>query len=88
MAAPGMTTMLAAGLIAATGHITPNWPAHVELVSADCNSAAQRVVHRTGGQLLSVSAVKQGGHTVCRVTVLVPSSGDKRPRKMTVTVNG
>ena len=62
-------------------------PPRVELASADCNAAAERVVSRTGGQLLSVSAASQGGRTVCRVTVLVPASDHKRPRKVTVTVS-
>ena len=62
-------------------------PSRVELASADCNAAAERVVSRTGGQLLSVSASREGGRTVCRVTVLVPASDHKRPRKMTVTVS-
>lgn len=88
MAATVLTTTLAAGLVAFAGHFGFDPPTGVELVSADCNAAAQRVVAKTGGQLLSVAAVHQGSRTVCRVTVLVPSSDHKRPRKMTVTVGG
>jgi len=86
MAATILTNMLAAGAMAVTGAGALSLPSHVQLASADCNAAANRVVSQTGGQLLSVSASSQNGRTVCRITVLVPGDGNKRPRKMTVTV--
>ncbi len=86
MTASFLTTGLAAAVVALAGSGAFALPSRVELASADCNAAAQRVVSRTGGQLLSVSAGREGGKTVCRVTVLVPASDHKRPRKMTVTV--
>lgn len=87
MTASPMATGLAAVVFAFAARGGPPPPAGVELASADCNAAAQRVVARTGGQLLSVSAGNEGGQTVCRVTVLVPSSDHRRPRKVTVTVS-
>jgi len=87
MTATILTTTLVAGVMAFSAPSGNELPSGVELVSADCNAAAQRVVARTGGQLLSVSAEQENGRTVCRVTVLVPASGNKRPRKMTVSVS-
>lgn len=87
MMATILMTSLVAGVMSLAGPADTPPRAHLELASADCNAAAQRVVARTKGQLLSVSAEQQGGKTVCKVTVLVPSSGDKRPRKMTVSVS-
>lgn len=84
MAATFLTNLLAAGAVALTGSLS--LPSDVQLVSADCNAAASRVVSQTGGQLLSVSASNKNGRTVCRITVLVPGDGNKRPRKMTVSV--
>lgn len=57
-----------------------------QALAGDCSSAASQVAAQTGGQVLSVSAKNQGGQTVCKVTVLVPASGNERPKKMTVTV--
>lgn len=54
--------------------------------AADCSGAASQVVGQTGGQLLSASAQTQGGQTVCVITVLVPGSGNERPKKVTVSV--
>lgn len=86
MAATFLTNMLAAGAVALAGSGALSLPSDVQLASADCNAAAHRVVSQTGGQLLSVSATSRNGRTVCRITVLVPGDGNKRPRKMTVTV--
>lgn len=55
-------------------------------VAADCSGAAAQVVGSTGGQLLSASAETGGGQTVCEITVLVPGSGNERPKKVTVRV--
>ena len=87
MTASPLMTGLTAAVIALAGRGDLALPSRVELASADCNAAAERVVSRTGGQLLSVSAGREGGRTVCHVTVLVPASDHKRPRKMTVTVS-
>ena len=54
--------------------------------AADCSRAASQVVGQTGGQLLSASAKGSGGQTVCEITVLVPGSGNDRPKKVTVRV--
>ncbi|OCW55867.1 hypothetical protein AWJ14_14940 [Hoeflea olei] len=54
--------------------------------AADCSGAAAQVVGQTGGQLLSASPKNQGGQTVCEITVLVPGSGNERPKKVTVRV--
>jgi chemotaxis protein CheY-P-specific phosphatase CheC len=58
----------------------------IERVAVDCSAAAAQVVSETGGQLLSASAQTQSGQTVCVITVLVPGSGDERPRKITISV--
>ncbi|MBC7279855.1 MAG: hypothetical protein H5U12_00145 [Hoeflea sp.] len=55
-------------------------------VAVDCSGAASQVVGSTGGQLLSASAKTSGGQTVCEITVLVPGSGNERPKKVTVRV--
>lgn len=55
-------------------------------VAADCSGAAAQVVGQTGGQLLSAAAKSSGGQTVCEITVLVPGSGNDRPKKVTVRV--
>jgi hypothetical protein len=60
--------------------------AHVRLVAENCSSAASRAASETGGQVLSVSMRRQGGQTVCVVTVLVPARDGERPRKKTVTI--
>ncbi|HET7411765.1 MAG TPA: hypothetical protein VFJ18_03800 [Pararhizobium sp.] len=86
MAASFLMMSLAAGAIAFGGMGAAALPSQVELASADCHAAAERVVSRTGGQLLSVSAESVHGRTVCKVTVLVQGNGSKRPRKTTVTV--
>ncbi|MDY8109140.1 hypothetical protein U0C82_08275 [Fulvimarina sp. 2208YS6-2-32] len=41
---------------------------------------------RSGGQMMSVSQSTEGGSTVCRITVLVPSQGNGKPRRTVVTV--
>lgn len=61
---------------------TGNGSAPVIRASGDCSAAASQVVAETGGQLLS--ATPQGNE--CVITVLVPGSGDARPRKVTVRV--
>ncbi len=53
---------------------------------ADCSRAASRVVAQTGGQLLSVQAVKNGNQVVCQVTVLASDQSGKRRTKKTITV--
>ena len=58
----------------------------ISRVAADCSGAAAQVVGQTGGQLLSASAQSNGGQTVCEITVLVPGSGNERPKKVTVRV--
>ena len=55
-------------------------------VAADCSGAANQVVRQPGGQLPSASAQSSGGGTVCVITVLVPGSGNERPKKVTVSV--
>ncbi|WP_283194963.1 hypothetical protein [Rhizobium sp. AN80A] len=50
-------------------------------VAGDCSEAAQQVVDKTGGQLLSV----QPSGDSCIITVLVQGNG-QRPRKVTVKV--
>ena len=49
----------------------------------DCRSAAYRAVEEVGGQLLSV---RQSGNE-CVITVLIPGSGNERPRKVTMRVS-
>ncbi|MCM2395251.1 hypothetical protein NBH19_04020 [Rhizobium sp. S95] len=49
----------------------------------DCRAAAARAVSEVGGQLLSVR--QSGGQ--CIITVLVPGSGNERPRKVTMQVS-
>lgn len=56
------------------------------LAAGDCSAAAARVVAQTGGQLLSVRPVSQGGRTVCNVTVLVPGKDNARRKKVTISV--
>jgi hypothetical protein len=51
-------------------------------MAADCSAAAARVVAEVGGQLLSVR--ESGGE--CVIVVLVPGSGNERPRKVTMRV--
>lgn len=51
-------------------------------VAADCRAAAARVVAEVGGQLLSVH--ESGGE--CVIVMLVPGSGNERPRKVTMRV--
>ncbi|TPW32768.1 hypothetical protein [Pararhizobium mangrovi] len=87
MAARFTRMPLAAGLAMALAGAAYADSGSYEIAATDCNSAAQRVVSNTGGQLLSVSATTEGGKSACRVTVLVPSKGDKRPRKVTKTVS-
>ncbi len=49
----------------------------------DCRSAAYRAIEEVGGQLLSV---RQSGNE-CVITVLIPGSGNERPRKVTMRVS-
>ena len=52
-----------------------------------CSQAeVQEAESRSGGRMMSVSQASEGGATVCRVTVLVPSQGDGKPRRTVVTV--
>lgn len=51
--------------------------------NVDCRSAAYRAVEEVGGQLLSV---RQSGNE-CVITVLIPGSGNERPRKVTMRVS-
>ncbi|MFN3636238.1 MAG: hypothetical protein ACK4UZ_10955 [Rhizobium rhizophilum] len=53
-----------------------------DALAADCREAAARVVAEVGGQLLSVH--ESGGE--CVIVVLVPGSGNERPRKVTMRV--
>ncbi|MEX6505611.1 hypothetical protein [Jiella sp. M17.18] len=66
--------------------VTLQQGAPVQLAAEDCSSAADRAASQTGGQVLSVSMRRQGGQTVCVVTVLVPARDGERPRKKTVTI--
>lgn len=86
MAAKSVVASLAIGLIASAGLAPAAYAAEMEVASSDCQAAASRVVSKTGGQLLSVSAASRDGQSVCKITVLVQGSSNKRPRKMTVTV--
>ncbi|EAU40121.1 hypothetical protein FP2506_11212 [Fulvimarina pelagi HTCC2506] len=52
-----------------------------------CSQAEVREAEqRSGGRMMSVSQSSEGGSTVCRITVLVPSQGDGKPRRTVVTV--
>ncbi|KGF68215.1 hypothetical protein LL06_17755 [Hoeflea sp. BAL378] len=73
------------GVSAQPGPRAPDGAAIIR-VAADCSGAAAQVVGQTGGQLLSASATSEGGQTVCEITVLVPGSGNERPKKVTVRV--
>jgi hypothetical protein len=86
MRARSVTTCLTAAVFALAELAVAARADDMEVAAADCQSAASRVVSKTGGELLSVSSGRDGGRTVCRITVLVHGSGQKRPRKMTVTV--
>lgn len=50
---------------------------------ADCYGAAAQAAAELGGQVLSVRS--SGG--TCVVTVLIPGSGNERPRKVTMRVS-
>tara|TARA_R110002020_G_scaffold189446_6_gene388487 strand:+ start:3932 stop:4219 length:288 start_codon:yes stop_codon:yes gene_type:complete len=89
--------VLSIGLIAAhaatmspvvMAHASPQAPDGTAIVrvAADCSGAAAQVVGQTGGQLLSASAKSSGNQTVCEITVLVPGTGNERPKKVTVRV--
>ncbi|WP_337266401.1 hypothetical protein [Oryzifoliimicrobium ureilyticus] len=71
---------LAVGL---TTGVAPQDQGHVFAVqiSNDCSDAADKVVEKTGGQLLSV----QPSGDSCIITVIVQGQG-QRPRKITVKV--
>jgi hypothetical protein len=72
--------MLATGL--AFSAPAPDNPRNLVVrVSGDCSDAAEQVVEKTGGQLLSV----QPSGDSCNITVLVQGNG-QRPRKVTVKV--
>lgn len=86
MAAKSVVAFLTIGLVALAGLAQVAEAGEMEVASSDCQAAANRVVSKTGGQLLSVSMASHDGQTVCKVTVLVQGSSKKRPRKMTVTV--
>ena len=73
------------GMSAQSGLQAPDGAAVIR-VAADCSGAASQVVGQTGGQLLSASAKSDGGQTVCEITVLVPGSGNERPKKVTIRV--
>lgn len=87
-------TILTAGLIAVHTATAPvqapvvpiSGDAEILRVAVDCSGAAAQVVSQTGGQLLSASAQNQGGQPVCVITVLVPSNGSDRPKKVTISV--
>ncbi|MER0238674.1 hypothetical protein [Fulvimarina sp. MAC8] len=49
-------------------------------------SEVREAESRSGGRMMSVSQSSEGGSTVCRVTVLVPSQGNGKPRRTVVTV--
>lgn len=80
MASPLIITALAGALVGFGPQAVPDRP--VVKAAGDCSAAASQVVAETGGQLLS--AVPQGG--ACVITVLIPGSGNERPRKVTVRV--
>jgi len=73
--------MALAGVLAGASPSGPVGGAIVP-VAGNCSAAARQVVAETGGQLLS--ATPQGNE--CVITVLIPGSGDARPRKVTVRV--
>jgi hypothetical protein len=86
MARLPIIAILAAGLAGFAG-FQPERAAALDyliLVSGDCGSAASRVVHETGGELLSAQPAGDG--QTCVVTVLIQGKGNERPRKVTKTV--
>lgn len=76
-----MSTIAVATLTASSA-VTPA-AAQIQLARAgsDCSDAADQVVAKTGGQLLSV----QPSGDSCVVTVIVQGNG-QRPRKLTFKV--
>ncbi|KQV32624.1 hypothetical protein ASC97_03400 [Rhizobium sp. Root1203] len=80
MASPLSVAALAAGL-AVSSPSPDNSRNFIVRVAGDCSAAAQQVVEKTGGQLLSV----QPSGDSCIITVLVQGNG-QRPRKVTVKV--
>lgn len=83
MAATFFLSTIAAGAMVLAPVDAGRLPSAVTSVAADCNGAASAVVNETGGRLLSVQVVNQGGQVVCKITVLVPGKGNARPRKET-----
>ncbi|KQV63838.1 hypothetical protein [Rhizobium sp. Root1220] len=80
MASPLSVAALAFGLVASSP--SPDNPRNLIVrVAGDCSEAAQEVVEKTGGQLLSVQPIGDN----CIITVLVQGNG-QRPRKLTVKV--
>lgn len=80
MASPLILATLAGALAGFSLQGAPD--GQIIMAAGDCSSAAAQVVAQTGGQLLS--ATPQGD--ACVVTVLIPGSGNERPRKVTVRV--
>lgn len=80
MASPLSVTALLA-IMAGSAVLPVTTPTLVARANADCSDAAEQVVEKTGGQLLSV----QPSGDSCVVTVLVQADG-KRPRKVTMKV--
>ncbi len=77
-----LSSIAAAALVMAGSTVLPAPPTTlVARVSNDCSEAADQVVEKTGGQLLSV----QPSGDSCIVTVLVQGNG-QRPRKVTMKV--
>lgn len=60
----------------------------IELVQADCGSAAARVARQHGGEVIGApQTVTRGGQTMCVVTILIRDpSGQRPPMRKQVTV--
>ena len=54
--------------------------------SGSCQAAGNRVAAQNGATLVSVQEVNSGGRTVCRIVILKPAQGGKRPKRETIEV--
>lgn len=92
-----ITTLLIAGIIAATGGTAfaapplprdgPSRPtAPARQVASDCYAVGQQVAAQAGGMLAAARPATRGGQAVCVVVVLIPSPDGKRPRRQEVVV--
>lgn len=76
------SSIAAAALVMAGSAVLPApAPTLVARVNNDCSEAADQVVEKTGGQLLSA----QPSGDSCIITVLIQGNG-QRPRKVTMKV--